>query len=196
MLHIKGYGGDVRIVYPPAHSTDLNPVEMVWKEPKKYIASDTYRRMDGRTGAADYMIRDGDDARPVGLRARCHRAGTVRGLRQSRTAAAPTPAHLYGCAVGVINPARGRASEWCALRVFGIVAVSCPDSPRVDVIQTRSCPRTATGAIRSFQILVTSTIASNRVSGGGSSRSCPTVGWCRRGAGGRAGGNTSPSFHP
>lgn len=59
MKHIKGYGGDVRIVYQPPYSPDLNPVEMVWKELKKYIANGTYGRVDDMTGAMDDMMQDG-----------------------------------------------------------------------------------------------------------------------------------------
>lgn len=57
--HVKEYDGDVRIVYQPTYSPDLNPVEMVWKELKKYIANGTYGMVDDMTGAMDYMIQDG-----------------------------------------------------------------------------------------------------------------------------------------
>ena len=55
---IKGYGGNVRIVYQPPYSPDLNPVQMVWKELKKYISNGTYRRVDDMTGAMDYIMQD------------------------------------------------------------------------------------------------------------------------------------------
>ena len=59
MDHIKKYGGNIRIVYQPPYSPDLNPVEMVWKELKKYIANGIYRRTDDLTGAMDEMLRNG-----------------------------------------------------------------------------------------------------------------------------------------
>lgn len=59
MKHIEEYGGDVCIVCQPPYSPDLNPVEMVWKELKKYIANGTYRRVDDMTGAIDDMMQDG-----------------------------------------------------------------------------------------------------------------------------------------
>ena len=57
--HIKECGGDVRIVCRPPHSPDLNPVEMVWKGLKKYIANGTYGEVGGMAGAMGDMMRDG-----------------------------------------------------------------------------------------------------------------------------------------
>ena len=59
LIKHREYGGDVRIIYQPPYSPDLNPVEMVWKELKKYIANGMYRRVGDMTGAMDDMIRDG-----------------------------------------------------------------------------------------------------------------------------------------
>ena len=44
MKEIETYGGDIRLEYLPAYLPDLNPVEMVWKELKKYIANGIYPR--------------------------------------------------------------------------------------------------------------------------------------------------------
>ena len=44
-------GGAVKIVYLPTYSPDLNPVEMVWKELKKYIANGFYKKVEDMTGA-------------------------------------------------------------------------------------------------------------------------------------------------
>ena len=65
MEHIKGYGGDVEIIYQPPYSPDLNPVEMVWKELKKYIANGIYRKVDDLTDVMDDMIRDGTVIMPT-----------------------------------------------------------------------------------------------------------------------------------
>ena len=59
MEEIKKMGDDVKIVYQPAYSPDLNPVEMVWKELKKYVANGRYKKVDDMTGAMDEMIRSG-----------------------------------------------------------------------------------------------------------------------------------------
>lgn len=59
MEEFEKYGGNIRIVYQPAYPPDLNPVEMVWKELKKYIANGLYKKVDGLTGAMDAMIQDG-----------------------------------------------------------------------------------------------------------------------------------------
>ena len=56
---IETYGGDIRLEYLPAYSPDLNPVEMVWKELKKYIANGIYQRVNDMTKAMDGMLRDG-----------------------------------------------------------------------------------------------------------------------------------------
>ena len=56
---IEAYGGDIRLEYLPAYSPDLNPVEMVWKELKKYIANGIYQRVNDMTKAMDGMLRDG-----------------------------------------------------------------------------------------------------------------------------------------
>ena len=57
--HIEKYGGDVQILFQPAYSPDLNPVEMVWKELKKYIANGRYKGVDDLKGAMAQMIDDG-----------------------------------------------------------------------------------------------------------------------------------------
>ena len=59
MEEIKKMGDDVKIVYQPAYSPDLNPVEMVWKELKKYVANGRYKEVDDMTGSMDEMIRSG-----------------------------------------------------------------------------------------------------------------------------------------
>ena len=51
--------GAVRMIYLPPYSPDLNLVEMVWKELKKYIANGIYKRTEDMTGAMDEMIRTG-----------------------------------------------------------------------------------------------------------------------------------------
>ena len=56
---LEKYGHDVKIIYLPAYSPDLNPVEMVWKELKKYIANARYKKVNDMTGAMDDMIYDG-----------------------------------------------------------------------------------------------------------------------------------------
>ena len=61
---IETYGGDIRLEYLPAYSPDLNPVEMVWKELKKYIANGIYPRVNDMTKAMDAMLRDGTVAPP------------------------------------------------------------------------------------------------------------------------------------
>ena len=43
-------------MYLPTYSPDLNPVEMVWKELKKYIANGFYKKVEDMTGAMDEMI--------------------------------------------------------------------------------------------------------------------------------------------
>ena len=59
MEHLKKYGGNVQIVYQLPYSPDLNPVEMVWKELKKYIANSLYKEVDDMTNAMDDMIKTG-----------------------------------------------------------------------------------------------------------------------------------------
>ena len=59
MEEIKKMGDGVKTVYQPAYSPDLNPVEMVWKELKKYVANRRYKKVDNITGAMDGMIRSG-----------------------------------------------------------------------------------------------------------------------------------------
>ena len=61
---IETYGGDIRLEYLPAYSRDLNPVEMVWKKFKKYIANGIYQRVNDMTKAIDAMLRDGTVAPP------------------------------------------------------------------------------------------------------------------------------------
>ena len=59
MAELKKFDGAVRMIYLPPYSPDLNPVEMVWKELKKYIANGIYKRTEDMTGAMDEMIRTG-----------------------------------------------------------------------------------------------------------------------------------------
>ena len=59
MENLKKFGGAVRMIYLPPYSPDLNPVKMVWKELKKYIANGIYKRTEDMAGAMDEMIRTG-----------------------------------------------------------------------------------------------------------------------------------------
>ena len=56
---LEKYGNSIRIIYLPVYSPDLNPVEMVWKELKKYIANGMYRRVNDMTRVMDDMLYDG-----------------------------------------------------------------------------------------------------------------------------------------
>ena len=64
MAELEKYGGDVRIIHQPTYSPDLNPVEMVWKELKRYVANGLYRRVEDMTGAMDEMIQSGTVSLP------------------------------------------------------------------------------------------------------------------------------------
>lgn len=59
MDEIEWMGGDIRIIYQPTYSPDLNPVETVWKELKRYVANGLYKRVEDMTGAIDEMLRSG-----------------------------------------------------------------------------------------------------------------------------------------
>ncbi len=59
MGEIGGMGGDIRIIYQPKYSPDLNPIEMVWKELRRYVANGLYKKVEDMTGAIDEMIISG-----------------------------------------------------------------------------------------------------------------------------------------
>lgn len=61
---LEKYDGDVKIICQPTHSPDLNPVEMVWKELKRYVANGLYRRVEDMTGTTDWMIQSGTVSLP------------------------------------------------------------------------------------------------------------------------------------
>ena len=68
---IETYGGDIRLEYLPAYSPDLNTVEMVRMELKKYIANGIYQRVNDMTKAMDGMLRDGTVVPPSLPDTRC-----------------------------------------------------------------------------------------------------------------------------
>ena len=57
--HVNSFHGDVIIVFLPPYSPELNPVEMLWREFKRYIANKLYTDMDEMMGAMDQMLADG-----------------------------------------------------------------------------------------------------------------------------------------
>ena len=59
MDEIGEMGGAIRIIYQPTYSPDLNPVETVWKELKRYVANGLYKKVEDMTGAIDEMILSG-----------------------------------------------------------------------------------------------------------------------------------------
>ncbi|MCG8430939.1 MAG: IS630 family transposase [Candidatus Omnitrophica bacterium] len=131
MEHIKGYGGDVEIIYQPPYSPDLNPVEMVWKELKKYIANGRYKKVDDLTDVMDDMIRDGDNAHHTRIRAGCHRTVLGRGTATHRNTPVCTIIQRY---VGVSSIRR--LYIWTPTHVSclycHIRAAACrSDSPRM-----------------------------------------------------------------
>ena len=59
LRELARFGGGVQVVYLPPYSPDLNSVEMIWKELKKYIANGVYKGVNDMTGAMDGMIKGG-----------------------------------------------------------------------------------------------------------------------------------------
>jgi transposase len=57
--HIRSFGGDVIIIFLPPYSPELNPVEMLWREYKRYIANKLYTNMNDMISAMDEMLADG-----------------------------------------------------------------------------------------------------------------------------------------
>ena len=84
LRELARFGGGVQVVYLPPYSPDLNPVEMIWKELKKYIANGVYKRVNDMTGAMDGMIKGGTvllPKVPKYLPRAAGRNGTVPGRR-------------------------------------------------------------------------------------------------------------------
>lgn len=105
--------------YQPAYSPDLNPVEAVRKELKKYAAAiGIYGRKDGMIRSVDYMVQDGTVITPA------LSGYALDAIRQGQTAAggaitrrgSPVSARLPERTACAANPASGRASERRALR--------------------------------------------------------------------------------
>ena len=57
--HVNSFNGEVIIIFLPPYSPELNPVEMLWREYKRYIANKLYTRMDDMIDAMDEMLADG-----------------------------------------------------------------------------------------------------------------------------------------
>ena len=94
LRELARFGGSVQVVYLSPYSPDLNPVEMIWKELKKYIANGVYRMVNDMTGAMDEMIKCGTVLLPKVPEYLPRAAGTIPAHRRGsldRTAAGSDP---------------------------------------------------------------------------------------------------------
>ena len=57
--HLETFNGEVIVIFLPPYSPDLNPVEMLWREFKRYVANKLYTSMDDMTEAMDQMLVEG-----------------------------------------------------------------------------------------------------------------------------------------
>ena len=100
LRELARFEGSVQVVYLPPYSPDLNPVEMIWKELKKYIANGVYRRVNDMTGAMDEMIKCGTVLLPKVPEYLPRAAGAIPAHRRGsldRTAAGSDPHPEAAC---------------------------------------------------------------------------------------------------